>query len=59
MNDSIFKPNYTITTAIEHSLEEIDRNQWLIENMLLMPKHEAWFHRDVQVRRSSGTTRNE
>ena len=59
MNDSIFNPNYTITTAIEHSLEEIDRNQWLIENMLLMPKHQAWLHREVRVRRSSGTTRIE
>ena len=59
MNDSIFKPNYTITAAIEHSLEEIDRNQWLIENMLLMPKHQAWLHREVRIRRSSGTTRIE
>ena len=59
MNDSIFQPNYIITPKIEVCLEAIERNQWLIENMLLMPKHEAWFHRDVQVRRSSGTTRIE
>jgi Fic family protein len=59
MIDSIFQPNYTITSAIEHNLEGIERNQWLIENMLLMPKHQAWLHRDVQVRRSSGTTRIE
>jgi len=59
MNDSIFQPNYTITLNIEVCLDGIERNQWLIENMLLMPKHEAWFHRDVQVRRSSGTTRIE
>ena len=59
MNDSIFQPNYTITPTIENNLESIERNQWLIENMLLMPKHQAWLHRDVQVRRSSGTTRIE
>ena len=59
MNDSIFQPNYTITTVIEHFLEAIDRNQWLIDNMLLMPKHQAWLHREVRVRRSSGTTRIE
>jgi Fic family protein len=59
MNDSIFQPHYTITSAIERNLEGIERNQWLIENMLLMPKHQAWLHRDVQVRRSSGTTRIE
>ena len=59
MNDSIFQPHYTITPAIERNLEGIERNQWLIVNMLLMPKHQAWLHRDVQVRRSSGTTRIE
>ena len=59
MNDSIFQPNYTITSEIDYCLEGVERNQWLIENMLLMPKHEAWLHRDVRVSRSSGTTRIE
>ena len=59
MNDSIFQPNYTITLAIEYRLEAIDRNRWLIDNMLLMPKHEAWMHREVRVSRASGTTRIE
>jgi len=59
MNDTIFKPNYTITSAMEYRLENIERNRWLIENMLLMPKHEAWLHRDVRVKRVSGTTRIE
>ena len=59
MNDSIFQPNYTITFAIEYRLEAIDRNRWLIDNMLLMPKHETWMHREVRVRRASGTTRIE
>ena len=59
MNDSIFSPNYTITPRIEFTLESIDRNRWLIDNMLLMPKHEAWMRREVRVSRASGTTRIE
>ena len=59
MNDSIFSPNYTITPKFEYCLESIDRNRWLIDNMLLMPKHEAWLHREVRVSRAAGTTRIE
>ena len=59
MNDSIFRPNYTVTSKIEFNLESIDRNQWLFERMLLMPKHEAWLHREVRVSRAAGTTRIE
>lgn len=59
MNDSIFQPNYTITSTIKYRLENIERNRWLIENMLLMPKHETWLHREVRVRRAVGTTRIE
>ena len=56
MNDSIFQPNYTITADIAYSLEALDRDRWLIENMLIMPKHEAWLHREVRVSRASATT---
>lgn len=59
MIDSIFSPNYAITPRIQFALEGIDRNQWLIDNLLLMPKHEAWLHREVRVSRASGTTRIE
>lgn len=59
MNYSILNPNYTVTRRIELCLESIDRNSWLIENMLLMPKHEAWLHQEVRVSRASGTTRIE
>lgn len=59
MIDSIFQPNYTITPAIEYRLENIERNRWLIENMLIMPKHESWLHRAVRVKRAVGTTRIE
>jgi hypothetical protein len=40
-------------------LEDIERQLWLIENMLLMPKHEAWVSRDIRIERASGTTRIE
>ena len=59
MNDSIFQPNYTITPEIKYRLDNIDRNRWLIDNMLLMPKHQAWLHREVRVSRAVGTTRIE
>lgn len=59
MNDSIFQPNFTTTSTMEYRLENIERNRWLIENMLIMPKHESWLHREVRVRRAVGTTRIE
>lgn len=59
MNDSIYTPNYTVTPTTKFYLEDIDRQRWLIENMLLMPKHEAWIRREIRVRRAVGTTRIE
>ena len=59
MNDSIITPNYNITPDTAHYLETLDRQLWLIENLLLMPKHEAWIRREIQIRRAVGTTRIE
>ena len=59
MNDSIFCPNYSITPRTDLYLEDIDRQRWIIDNLLLMPKHEAWIRRDIHVRRAAGTTRIE
>ena len=59
MNDSIFWPNYTITSDIQFSLARLDRNRWLVDNVLLIPKHEVWLHREVRVGRAAGTTRIE
>lgn len=59
MSDSIFSPNYTITRKVQISLDQIDRNRWLIDNMLLLPKHEAWLGREVRVSRAANTTRIE
>ena len=56
MNNSIFSPNYTITPRIQAQIEEFERNHWLIENLLLMPQHEEWLHRDVRVSRAASTT---
>lgn len=59
MNDSIFTPNYPITATMNFYLEDLARQRWLIDNLLLMPKHEAWIRREIQVRRAAGTTRIE
>ena len=61
MNDmsDTFTPHYTITNSITGNLELIERTAWLVQNMLIMPKHEAWFKRQVWVRRAAATTRIE
>ena len=56
MNDSIFTPRFESSSFIQNALEEIERQRWLVENMLLMPRYEAWMHREVRVRRAAGTT---
>lgn len=59
MNDSIFSPQFSITPIITSTLEDIERQKWLIDNMLMMPKHEAWIRREIRVERAVGTTRIE
>ena len=59
MTDNILGPDYTITYSTQASLDEIERQSWLIEHMLLMPRHHVWVQRDVRIRRASNTTRIE
>lgn len=59
MNDSIFKPRFSLTPEINSRLKDLDRQLWLIDHRLLMPKHEAWMRREIQVKRAVGTTRIE
>ena len=59
MNDSIFVPNFETTAEMQAHLENIGRINWLIQRMLIMPKHEAWIRRQVWVRRATATTRIE
>ena len=56
MNDNIFEPHFSLTARIQSGLEDIDRQRWLIENVLIMPRHEAWIRRDVRLRRTAATT---
>jgi Fic family protein len=56
MTDTIFTPYFDLTPHIRSSLEDTDRKAWLIERVLLMPKHETWIRREVSVRRAAGTT---
>lgn len=59
MNDSIFRPEYIISPRIVSYLDSIERQIWLVDNMLLMPKHESWIRREVSVRRAAATTQIE
>lgn len=59
MNDNIFAPKFEHTDEIKYVLEKIERNSWLVDRVLIMPKHEAWIRRDAAVKRASGTTRIE
>lgn len=59
MNDIIFSPHFQLTPAITAALSDIDRQKWLIDNVLLMPKHETWIRREISFQRAAGTTRIE
>ena len=37
-------------------MEDIERQIWLVDHILLMPKYESWIRREVQVKRAVGTT---
>ena len=57
MTDSIFRPIFDQdSSGIKLALSEIDRQRWLFENMLVMPKHHAWMRRDVSIKRAIATT---
>ena len=56
MNDSIFRPNFIQTDLISTLLSGIDRDRWLVDNVLLPPRHEVWMRREVSVKRAAGTT---
>ena len=58
-NDSIFRPKFELTSEIRSRLKDLERQIWLIDHRLLMPKHEVWFRREIQVKRVVGTTRIE
>ena len=59
MNINIFVPNYTITPVVKSAWEDLERQIWPVNNLLLMPKHEGWMRREVQVQRAVGTTQIE
>jgi Fic family protein len=53
---TIYTPQFTLTPRLLSGIAAIERTAWLIEHMLLMPKHEAWIQREVAVKRAAGTT---
>ena len=56
MINQLFNPQFNITSTILSALDDIERQIWLVDHMLLMPKHDAWIRREVQVKRAVGTT---
>ncbi len=58
MTDTIFQPRFD-QSQVENVLRGISNNAWLVERMLLMPKHELWLKRDVQIARAAATTQIE
>ncbi len=58
MTDTIFQPQFD-HSRFAHGIESIGNSAWLIEHMLLMPRHEAWIKRDVQIARAVATTQIE
>ena len=59
MIDNIFQPDFELSAVCRDSLDGLERNKFLVEHVLLMPKHEAWIRRDVSIERASATTRIE
>ena len=57
-NVNISTAQFELTDRIEYSLEQIERDRWVFDRML-MPKPEAWLRREVPAKRASGTTRIE
>ena len=58
MTDTIFQPRLD-QSQFTQGLDVISNNAWLVERMLIMPRHEAWFKRDVQISRAVATTKIE
>ena len=59
MIDNIFKPHFELSRLCWDSLDALKQNKWMVENVLLMPNHEAWIRRDVSIDRASATTQIE
>ena len=59
MNNHVFSQYVNVVPSISVALDNADKSRWLVDNMLLMPRHQAWISRDVRVARASATTRIE
>ena len=56
MTDNTYAPRFEHTAGIASDIEEIERQRWLVDNMLLMPKYEEWIQRSVWIARVAATT---
>ena len=56
MTDNIYTPQFELTPGIRATIDAIDREQWLVDSLLIMPKYEEWIRRSVWTRRVAATT---
>ena len=56
MTDNIYVPQFELTAGIQETIDAIDRERWLVDSLLIMPKYEEWIHRSVRTRRVAATT---
>ncbi|TAK55065.1 MAG: Fic family protein [Dehalococcoidia bacterium] len=59
MTDAIFEPHFDHTGRLDASLAELEQVRWRVENVLVLPEHQAWLRRDVSVARAAATTQIE
>jgi Fic family protein len=59
MTDVTFRPRFSLSPSIRAALDEIERNHWLVQNMLLMPQQQSWVRREITVARATATTKIE
>ena len=52
----MYEPRYKKSSALTFLIEEIERKKFLIERLLLMPKHEEWLRREAFIRTAYSST---
>jgi Fic family protein len=54
-----FKPTFTLTPAAREAIADIDRDRWLIDELLPQGRHHIELTREIAVSRASSTTQIE
>lgn len=59
MPESRFQPRFSLTRASRAKLGAIERDAQFVADLLILPRHEAWFRRATTTTRAVSTTRIE